>query len=100
TTTTSYSSSTHVECSLELWHACAGRMTSLPKKGNAVVYVPQGHLELLHGTYDSMSVGGVCLCLPPHVFCRVVDVKLHAEQGSDEVVAQVSLIPDSQVSKQ
>ncbi|XP_076901758.1 auxin response factor 3-like [Bidens hawaiensis] len=29
----------------------------------------------------------------PHVFCRVVDVKLHAEQGTEEVFAQVSLIP-------
>ena len=56
---------------LELWHACAGPLISLPKRGSVVVYFPQGHLEQLAdlplASYD----------LPPHVFCRVVDVKLH-----------------------
>ncbi|KAL6992475.1 Arf GTPase arf3, partial [Sarracenia purpurea var. burkii] len=56
---------------LELWHACAGPLISLPKKGSVVVYFPQGHLEHVSdfpaATYD----------LPPHVFCRVLDVKLH-----------------------
>ncbi|KAM0048859.1 putative transcription factor ARF family [Helianthus debilis subsp. tardiflorus] len=93
-TTSSYS--TPVVCSLELWHACAGPRVSLPKKGNAVVYLPQGHLEQ-HRINDSPLFTGVNL--PPHVFCRVVDVKLHAEKGSDQVVAQVSLIPDSQLEK-
>lgn len=63
------SSSSHV-C-LELWHACAGPLISLPKKGSVVVYFPQGHLEHVSefpaAAYD----------LPPHVFCRVFDVKLH-----------------------
>lgn len=56
---------------LELWHACAGPLISLPKKGTVVVYLPQGHLEQVSdfpaSAYD----------LPPHLFCRVVDVKLH-----------------------
>lgn len=56
---------------LELWHACAGPLISLPKKGSVVVYFPQGHLEQLPdlplAAYD----------LPSHIFCRVVDVKLH-----------------------
>lgn len=56
---------------LELWHACAGPLISLPKKGSVVVYLPQGHLEQVSdfpaSVYD----------LPPHLFCRVVDVKLH-----------------------
>ncbi|KAM7500753.1 hypothetical protein LguiA_025167 [Lonicera macranthoides] len=72
---------------LELWHACAGPI-SLPKKGSAVVYLPQGHSEHVSdfpaAAYD----------LPPHVFCRVVDVKLHAEEATDEVYAQVSLMPE------
>lgn len=55
---------------MELWHACAGPLISLPKKGSAVVYLPQGHLEHL-SEYPHI----VCN-LPPHVFCRVVDVKL------------------------
>ncbi|KAL5715848.1 Arf GTPase arf3 [Ranunculus cassubicifolius] len=77
---------------LELWHACAGPLISLPKKGNAVVYLPQGHLEQISqtpfsGFYD----------LPAHVFCRVVDVKLHAELENDELYAQVSLVPDIEI---
>ncbi|KAJ8761531.1 hypothetical protein K2173_001666 [Erythroxylum novogranatense] len=75
---------------LELWHACAGPLISLPKKGSVVVYFPQGHLEQLPdaplATYE----------LPPHVFCRVFDVKLHAEEATDEVYAQVSLIPENE----
>ncbi|XP_058201212.1 auxin response factor 3 isoform X2 [Rhododendron vialii] len=85
------SSSSHV-C-LELWHACAGPLISLPKKGSVVVYFPQGHLERVSespaAAYD----------LPPHVFCRVLDVKLHAEAATDDVYAQVSLIPDMQIEQ-
>lgn len=55
---------------MELWHACAGPLISLPKKGSAVVYLPQGHLEHL-SEYPPIACD-----LPPHVFCRVVDVKL------------------------
>ncbi|KAG2396022.1 Auxin response factor 3 Protein [Vigna angularis] len=64
---------------LELWHACAGPLISLPKKGSVVVYLPQGHFEHVQDfpvtAYD----------IPAHIFCRVLDVKLHAEEGSDEV---------------
>ncbi|KAJ6724956.1 AUXIN RESPONSE FACTOR 3 [Salix viminalis] len=86
-------SSTSSVC-LELWHACAGPLISLPKRGSVVVYFPQGHLEqfpdLPLPVYD----------LPPRVFCRVVDVKLHAEAASDEVYAQVSLVPESEEIEQ
>lgn len=67
--------SSSAECCLELWHACAGPSTCLPKKGNAVVYCPQGHLEQLHSGDDCVNSGD--FSLSPHVFCRVVDVKLH-----------------------
>ncbi|KVH96928.1 DNA-binding pseudobarrel domain-containing protein [Cynara cardunculus var. scolymus] len=89
-------SSSPVLCCLELWHACAGPLISLPRKGNAVVYFPQGHLEQqrVHG---SPAIGG--FNITPHVFCRVIDVKLHAEAGSDDVFAQVSLIPDIKLEK-
>ncbi|CAH9137875.1 unnamed protein product [Cuscuta epithymum] len=79
--------------SMELWHACAGPLISLPKKGCAVVYLPQGHLEHL-SDYPAVAYN-----LPPHVFCRVVDVKLHAEVATDEVYAQVSLVPDNQIEQ-
>ncbi|XP_041992068.1 auxin response factor 3-like isoform X3 [Salvia splendens] len=80
--------------SMELWHACAGPLISLPRKGSAVVYFPQGHVEHLP------EHPAVAYDLPPHVFCRVVDVKLHADAASDEVYAQVSLISDQQQIEQ
>ncbi|PON60648.1 Auxin response factor [Trema orientale] len=90
--TSSPSSSSSV-C-LELWHACAGPLISLPKKGSVVVYLPQGHLEQL-------SDFPTALCdLPPHLFCRVAHVNLHAEEGTDEVYAQVSLVPESEQFEQ
>ncbi|KAF9590413.1 hypothetical protein IFM89_034206 [Coptis chinensis] len=76
---------------LELWHACAGPLISLPKKGSIVVYFPQGHLEQITD-YPSSNFYD----LPSLVFCRVVDVKLHAEVATDEVYAQVSLLPESE----
>ncbi|EPS71572.1 hypothetical protein M569_03184, partial [Genlisea aurea] len=79
------------EVCMELWHACAGPLISLPKKGTPVVYFPQGHLELLP------EHSAVAYDLPPHIFCRVLDVKLHADADNDEVYARVSLIPDHQI---
>ncbi|KAI3680758.1 hypothetical protein L6452_35534 [Arctium lappa] len=92
------SGSNPVVCCLELWHACAGPLISLPKKGNAVVYCPQGHLEQLELAGDCFASGDE-FNLPAHVFCRVLDVKLHAESGTDDVYAQVSLIPDPQLEQ-
>ncbi|XP_044462326.1 auxin response factor 3-like [Mangifera indica] len=79
--------------SLELWHACAGPLISLPKRGSVVVYFPQGHFE--HVPEYSVAFSS-SFNLPPHVFCRVADVKLHAEAVSDEVCAQVFLIPETE----
>lgn len=89
--------STPVVCCLELWHACAGPLISLPKKGNAVVYCPQGHLEQVQSAGDFSNSGE--FGLPPHVLCRVLDVKLHAEAGTDDVYAQVSLVQDPQLEQ-
>nr|ACN79516.1 auxin response factor 3b [Lotus japonicus] len=75
---------------LELWHACAGPLISLPKKGSVVVYIPQGHFE------QAQDFPVTAYNIPTHVFCRVLDVKLHAEEGSDEVYCQVLLIPESE----
>ncbi|WOL14178.1 hypothetical protein Cni_G22958 [Canna indica] len=72
---------------LQLWHACAGPRVWLPRKGNLVVYFPQGHLEQLGGGVAPVN-------LPPHVLCRVVDVELKAEEDTDEVYAQLSLVAE------
>ncbi|KAM7279914.1 hypothetical protein ACFE04_007048 [Oxalis oulophora] len=89
----SYSSSSSY---LELWHACAGPLASLPKKGNSIVYFPQGHLEQISSVFDFSSITQLqlpCFDLPPHVFCRVVNVILLANKENDEVYTQVTLFP-------
>ncbi|XP_020265251.1 auxin response factor 15-like isoform X2 [Asparagus officinalis] len=78
---------------LELWHACAGPLISLPKKGSVVVYLPQGHLE--HLGVSAADQGFRCN-VPPHVFCRVVDVKLHA----DVAFARLSLVAQGEEIEQ
>lgn len=106
----SSSSSSSSSVCMELWHACAGPLISLPKKGSLVVYLPQGHLEEQqqqlqqnHNNNNNLAdfdlSCGVNTNIPPHVFCRVLDVKLHAEVATDEVYAQVSLIPESQIEE-
>ncbi|KAK9131919.1 hypothetical protein Scep_011447 [Stephania cephalantha] len=88
------SSSSSTMC-LELWHACAGRLAYMPKKGALVVYFPQGHLEQIP---SEIPVFMAC-DLSPHVFCRVADVNLHADVATDEVYVQVSLIPDNKIEE-
>jgi auxin response factor len=79
---------------LELWHACAGPVAPLPRKGGVVVYLPQGHLEHLG---DAPAAAAAAAAVPPHVFCRVVDVTLLADAATDEVYAQLSLVPEKEV---
>ncbi|KAJ3695244.1 hypothetical protein LUZ60_000621 [Juncus effusus] len=79
---------------LELWHACAGPLISLPKKGSVVVYLPQGHLEHLG---ESMGSGYQYESpLSSQVFCRVVDLKLHADANTDEVYARLYLVAENE----
>lgn len=60
----------------ELWHACAGPLTSLPKKGNVVVYFPQGHLEQVDSSSPFPPIEVPNFDLQPQIFCKVVDVQL------------------------
>ncbi|XP_056173167.1 auxin response factor 4-like [Syzygium oleosum] len=91
----SSSSSSTVPCSIdsELWHACAGRLTSLPKRGNVVLYFPQGHLEQVAPASRYSPMEMPTLDLPPQIFCRVVNVQLLANKDNDELYAQVTLLP-------
>ncbi|KAK9158279.1 hypothetical protein Scep_004853 [Stephania cephalantha] len=84
----------------ELWHACAGPLTSLPKKGSLVVYFPQGHLEQAAASASNFP----CLDVPafglhPQIFCRVVNVQLLANKENDEVYTQVTLLPQSELEE-
>ncbi|XP_041990875.1 auxin response factor 4-like isoform X1 [Salvia splendens] len=78
---------------VELWHACAGPLTSLPKKGNVVVYFPQGHMEQAVSASPFPPMDVPTFDLPPQIYCRVVDVQLLANKENDEVYTQLNLLP-------
>ncbi|KAK7261385.1 hypothetical protein RIF29_27694 [Crotalaria pallida] len=84
---------------VELWHACAGPLTSLPKKGNVVVYFPQGHLEQAasFSPLSTMEMMMPTYDLQPQIFCRVVNVQLLANKENDEVYTQVTLLPQAEL---
>ncbi|WCJ41081.1 auxin response factor 4 [Euphorbia peplus] len=84
---------------LELWHACAGPLTSLPKKGNVVVYFPQGHLEQVSSSSLFSPSDMPSFDLPPHIFCKVVNVQLLANKENDEVYTQLSLLPQPELGQ-
>ncbi|XP_059429841.1 auxin response factor 4 isoform X2 [Corylus avellana] len=83
---------------LELWHACAGPLTSLPKKGNVVVYFPQGHLEQAASSSPFSPSEMPSFDLHPQIFCRVVNVQLLANKENDEVYTQVTLLPQPELA--
>ncbi|XP_027340130.1 auxin response factor 4-like isoform X2 [Abrus precatorius] len=96
---TSGSSSARMSSSyLELWHACAGPQTSLPKKGNVVVYFPQGHLEQAASFSAFTPMEMPTYDLQPQIFCRVVNVQLLANKENDEVYTQVTLLPQTELA--
>ncbi|XP_071734850.1 auxin response factor 4-like [Rutidosis leptorrhynchoides] len=80
---------------MELWHACAGPLTTLPNKGNVVVYFPQGHLEQIasHSSTHFSPTEVPSLGLPPQIFCKIVDVQLLANKENDEVYTKLTLFP-------
>nr|GMD32496.1 auxin response factor 2-like isoform X1 [Ipomoea batatas] len=83
---------------MELWRACAGPLVTVPREQDLVFYFPQGHIEQVEASTNQvadqqMPVYG----LPPKILCRVVSVLLKAmlaEPDTDEVYAQVTLIPE------
>ncbi|XP_073141990.1 auxin response factor 4 isoform X2 [Henckelia pumila] len=77
----------------ELWHACAGPLTSLPEKGSVVVYFAQGHMEQAASALPFPPLELPTFDLPPQIFCRVVDVRLLANKENDEVYTQLTLLP-------
>ncbi|KAI5055157.1 hypothetical protein GOP47_0030302 [Adiantum capillus-veneris] len=80
----------------ELWQACAGPLVSVPKEGQRVWYFPQGHMEQVSAS-TGQSQGADQLMpqynLRPQILCRVISRLLNAEVDSDEVFAQLSLLP-------
>ncbi|OVA15091.1 AUX/IAA protein [Macleaya cordata] len=80
----------------ELWHACAGPLVNLPRIGEKVFYFPQGHLEQVEAyTNQETNMQMPKYNLPSKILCRVVYVQLKAELETDEVFAQVTLLPET-----
>ncbi|XP_075480731.1 auxin response factor 2A-like [Primulina tabacum] len=79
----------------ELWKACAGPLVTVPRKNELVFYFPQGHIEQVEAsTNQSADQQMPVYNLPPKILCRVVNVDLKAEPDTDEVFAQVTLMPE------
>ncbi|XP_044501389.1 auxin response factor 18-like isoform X1 [Mangifera indica] len=84
----------------ELWKACAGPLVEVPRPGERVFYFPQGHLEQLEAsTNQELNHQKPLFDLPYKILCRVVNVQLLAEQETDEVYAQITLLPTADQSE-
>nr|AUZ96292.1 Auxin response factor [Malus domestica] len=84
----------------ELWHACAGPLVTLPREGERVYYFPQGHMEQLEASMHQGSEQQMpSFNLPSKILCKVVNVQLRAEPETDEVYAQVTLLPEADQSE-
>ncbi|KAK9076641.1 hypothetical protein SSX86_004975 [Deinandra increscens subsp. villosa] len=79
----------------ELWKACAGPLVDVPRDGERVFYFPQGHTEQLEAsTNEELSQRVPHVGLKSKILCRVVHTQLMAEHDTDEVYAQITLLPE------
>ncbi|VVB11885.1 unnamed protein product [Arabis nemorensis] len=79
----------------ELWKLCAGPLVDIPQAGERVFYFPQGHMEQLEAsTQQDLNSVKPLFDLPPKILCSVMNVRLQAEKETDEVYAQITLIPE------
>lgn len=84
----------------ELWKACAGPLVDVPRAGERVFYFPQGHMEQLEAsTNQELNERIPLFNLPPKILCRVMYIQLLAEQETDEVYAQITLLPEAPQSE-
>ncbi|KAL3619170.1 Auxin response factor 9 [Castilleja foliolosa] len=79
----------------ELWKACAGHLVDVPKVGERVFYFPQGHMEQLEASMNQELNQRIPMFnLPSKILCRVFNIQLLAELDTDEVYAQITLMPE------
>lgn len=84
----------------ELWYACAGPLVNVPRQGERVYYFPQGHMEQLEAsTHQGLEQQMPSFNLPSKILCKVVNVELQAERETDEVYAQIILVPERDQSE-
>ncbi|KAG9446203.1 hypothetical protein H6P81_012331 [Aristolochia fimbriata] len=81
----------------ELWYACAGPLVTVPRERERVFYFPQGHIEQVEASTNQVADQHMPACdLPSKILCRVINVQLKAEPDTDEVFAQVTLLPEKE----
>ncbi|XVE77696.1 hypothetical protein DITRI_Ditri13aG0083800 [Diplodiscus trichospermus] len=82
---------------IKLWHACAGPSVYVPRTGEKVFYFPQGHMEQVEAYMNQEGTMEMPIYnLPSKILCRVMHVHLKAEPGTDEVFAQITLLPEAE----
>ncbi|PHT39578.1 Auxin response factor 7 [Capsicum baccatum] len=80
----------------ELWRLCAGPLVDIPKNEERVYYFPQGHMEQLEASTNwELNQRMPMFNLQPKILCCVLDIQLMAEQDTDEVYAQITLLPEA-----
>ncbi|KAM1697118.1 hypothetical protein ACFX1R_032942 [Malus domestica] len=78
----------------QLWHACAGANVYVPRPGEKVFYFLQGHMEQVEAyANQDCKMEMPRYNLPSKILCNVVCVQLKAEAHTDEVYAQITLLP-------
>ncbi|XP_071734175.1 auxin response factor 2B-like isoform X2 [Rutidosis leptorrhynchoides] len=80
----------------ELWRACAGPLVTVPQENDIVFYFPQGHIEQVEASTNQVAEQQMPVYnLPSKILCRVMNVQLRAEPETDEVFAQITLMPEA-----
>ncbi|GLT90745.1 hypothetical protein SLE2022_086630 [Rubroshorea leprosula] len=80
----------------ELWKEIAGPLVEVPRAGERVLYFPQGHMEQLEAsTNQELNQRIPPFKLQSKILCRVINIQLLAEQETDEVYAQIALLPEA-----
>ncbi|KAL2553881.1 auxin response factor 19-like [Forsythia ovata] len=79
----------------ELWQACAGPLVNMPVAGTHVVYFPQGHSEQVAASMKKDVDAQIPNYpnLPSKLLCLLHNVTLLADPETDEVYAQMTLLP-------
>ncbi|XP_076915805.1 auxin response factor 2B-like isoform X1 [Bidens hawaiensis] len=79
----------------DLWRACAGPLVTVLRERELVFYFPQGHIEQVEASTNQVADQQMPVYnLPAKILCRVVNVELKAEPDTDEVFAQITLMPE------
>ncbi|KAF8100518.1 hypothetical protein N665_0222s0017 [Sinapis alba] len=80
----------------QLWKLCAGPLFVLPKVGEKIFYFPQGHIEqLVTSINDELCQLQPVFYIPSKICCNVFSIKLKVETTTNEIYAEISLLPDT-----